>query len=167
MRIVVLLMVFCGVVLSGCAETFSKMKTPFVEAEFLPFISVGTGVVVGQAFAKSVQGDVKLAAGEMVELVPLTTYTRERFERATLNEERLEPRDPRLTKYIRKTVANATGDFEFTDVPPGDYLVFCDIRWAVEDTTVFPIKVGGLAYGEVSVKEGGRHKVIVSHQSNL
>ena len=72
---------------------------------------------------------MKLGAGNQVELVPLTPYIKERLERATIRNENITPRDNRVEKYQRTTLADAQGHFEFKNIPAGEYYVTAKVTW--------------------------------------
>lgn len=69
-------------ILTGCAPKAKAVphKVAFDERELLPYASAAKGSLVGQAFRKTAGGDVKLAAGELVELIPATQYVQEWWE---------------------------------------------------------------------------------------
>lgn len=138
------------------------MQTVFDEAEYTPYAGTGTSTITGQAFLKTRAGEVRLGAGNTVELVPLTPYTRERLNRATLGGQHLEPRDPRLAQYVRTTVADGNGNFEFRNVPAGDYVALCLITWEYVASAYSRATTGGQAYGIVKVGPGETVKVVVT-----
>lgn len=61
--------------LSGCAAQPYTIQTPFNDAEMAWSQSPGTAAIKGQGFLKTVGGDVKTCAGNVVSLVPDTPYT--------------------------------------------------------------------------------------------
>lgn len=138
-----------------------KMNVAFDAGQFISFMGQGTSTVTGQAFLKTRGGDVKVGAGNQVELVPITPYIQERLDRATIKNEKLEPRDPGVLKFVRTTVADAGGNFEFKNVPAGKYAIYCEITWMVPGpyggTTT-----GGIAYSVVTLKDGESTKAIVT-----
>lgn len=157
-------LVLLSVLLSACAATPVKMTIPFDEKAFAFSLQQGTGVIYGQAFLKTQGGDVKLGAGNQVELVPLTPYIRERLAKGTIAGQNIEPRDPRVKAYARTTVADAGGNFEFTDIPAGEYVLYCVIQWMAPSAYSMTgvMATGGTAYATVKVAEGQRVKVILT-----
>ncbi|MDO8458630.1 MAG: hypothetical protein Q7T07_17130 [Burkholderiaceae bacterium] len=146
---------------SACVAPPQKMNVAFDAGQFAPFVGQGTATVTGQAFLKTRGGDVKVGAGNQVELVAITPYIQERLDRATINNEKMEPRDPGVLKFVRTTVADAGGNFEFKSVPAGRYAVYCDITWMTPGPYGGSI-TGGVAYGVVTLKDGESVKVIVT-----
>ena len=99
----------------GCAGTpVIQVNTPFAEDDYIPYTKDGTGNIKGQAFLKTQAGDVKYGAGNTIYLIPTTSYTKELMDKAidkgggfTTN------MDYRLNKYIRTTIADGEGRFDF------------------------------------------------------
>jgi hypothetical protein len=147
---------------TGCAIMQPQpMSTPFNEADFARYATRGNSVISGQAFMKTRGGDVKFGAGNTVTLLPVNPYTTEIRERVTIRGERVGSVDPRFEKYKRTTVADGNGNFEFRDLPPGEYYVSCPITWEVP--TGYGLQTtGGTAYGTVKVGPGETAKVIVT-----
>ncbi|HEX7861712.1 MAG TPA: hypothetical protein VF773_15355 [Verrucomicrobiae bacterium] len=146
----------------GCVAPQPKpFQTPFNEEEFAAYAKNGTGRIVGQAFLKTRAGDVKVGAGNTVQLAPVTPYTTEMRQRVTLNGERMLQADPRIEPYVRKTVADAGGNFEFANLPAGEYYLSCVITWEVPSGSVL-IPTGGIAYSTAKLGEGETVKVVVT-----
>ena len=134
--------------LAGC-ETTKMQQMLFVEQEFDAYSAKGTGRIIGEAFAKTKGGDVKLAAGLPVILVPRTAYTEERFQFMMRGEDP-PPADPGLRRYMRQSIANSQGKFGFRDLPPGEYLVYCRVTWQMPSGW----ETGGYLLARVRVAEG-------------
>jgi hypothetical protein len=146
---------------SGCV-TQHQMTTPFDESEFQSFVGKGTATITGQAFLKTVGGEVRYGAGDPVILTPVTPYTTEALlaERSL----RLPQTDPRLLKYLHTVIADGSGNFEFQDIPPGDYYIKCAIVWVVPDQNGIIEQTGGVAYAETHIGDGETVKVVVTSQ---
>lgn len=152
-------LVGCNTAPTGPAARLST----FDPAEYAPYAGKGTGRITGTAFLKTRGGDVKLGAGCTVSLNPVTNYSREFFVRTVMHEEPLQPADPRATEFNRLTVADATGSFEFTDLPAGEYYLSCAILWQAPG--VFrgsTVTTGGFARAQVKVSEGGTTRAVVT-----
>lgn len=154
-------MAMAGLISGGCT-TVVKQTVPFIESDFEPFMGTGTSSIVGSAFLKTRSGDVEVAAAEVVELIPSTPYTRERFEFAVAPSKRLEPRDRRLDRHIRRTVADARGNFGFREVPAGDYFVVCTITWDYAATRYGAVQSSRRAVASVHVEEGQLKRVVLT-----
>src|SRR5262245_56403408 len=77
-RVSVILIAVGVVVLAGCFQTrILSPSVPFDADAQLNALREGKGSVTGQAFKKTVGGDVKYGAGNAVTLYPLTPYFRE------------------------------------------------------------------------------------------
>ena len=154
------LMSACIAILVGCA-TVQPLRSAFNDDEFKPYEGTGTSTITGQAFMKTVGGDVKFGAGESIVLLPVTSYTTELRKRSTIGGERLGPIDGRLEKYRRTTRADGNGNFEFKNLPQGEYYVSCAIFWQVPGGLILE-ETGGIAYGQAKVGPGETTKVVVT-----
>lgn len=149
---------------AGCSGSWNPPKpilTPFDESAFEPYSRSGTATITGQAFLKTRGGDVKFGAGNDVLLFPVTDYSSELYRRATVGGERVAAVDPRFSKYARMTKADASGNFEFKDLPAGNYYIECLIAWDVP-LGRGTMKSGGAAHATVTVKEGETVKAVVT-----
>src|ERR1035438_3895243 len=75
-----LLAVALMVSVSGCVMPTVKQTVPFDEDAFKPYAGSGTASVVGSAFMKTQGGEVKVGAGDTVNIFPQTHYTQERIQ---------------------------------------------------------------------------------------
>ena len=135
--------------------------TPYSEADLLPYAGTGTSTVNGQAFLKTRGGEVRFGAGDKVQLIPVTAYTTEFRERVTVRGERIGPINPEFEKYRRITIADGNGNFEFKNLPAGNYYATCYITWEIPGQYGLE-RTGGVAYGTVKVGIGETSKVIVT-----
>jgi hypothetical protein len=55
------------------------LRTPFLDSDFRPWSKPGPAAISGQAFLRTVGGDVKTCAGQDVSLMPGTQYNDGRF----------------------------------------------------------------------------------------
>lgn len=107
----------------GPPTALYTISTPFNEREFAGYDRSGNSTISGEAYFR-VGGDVVLAAGSEVVLVPDTSYTRELWEPARSGRYGgVANFDPRYFKYRRSTVADRNGYFRFTKLPAGSYIV--------------------------------------------
>ena len=125
--------------ISGCANRQLVQRMPFPSAEYSALPTTGTGTVEGQAFLKTVGGDVKYGAGTEVYLIPVTSYSEQWYD-IVFNQHKVPViSDPRQTPYVRIVQADGAGNFKFEDVPPGKYFARADVTWSA------PSQYGGLA----------------------
>ncbi len=116
----------------------------------------GNGVVVGHAFLTKSSGVVVNAAGQVVRLIPVTPFSRERFTqlygKGKYVPHSAYPRDdnpdPRYGEYSRTTKAEANGKFAFENVPPGEYFITTQVIWGDEDAL---FRQGGSIYDTVTL----------------
>lgn len=140
------------VALSGCLAYLPRdRQVPFDPAEFEPYGHTGTATVTGQAFLRTMGGDVRYAAGLPVLLMPNTYYTSEWFQIVVLREENLKPADPEADKYTRQTIADGEGRFIFRDLPAGEYFAVCKITWAYPGYYGYAYYTGGWAYNSFKI----------------
>ena len=120
------------------------------EKDLYPYKQKGRGTLTGQAFLGSPSGKAITQAGSLVQLIPITPYTRYWFDHTVRTtacsaagspastESTAAPRtltdcahealtrlqaEKRLSPYLRTTRANPTGHFWFTKIPAGRYYI--------------------------------------------
>ena len=147
--------VLAATAISGCVK---KVETtlPF-RAEQAAFIEApGTNSITGQAFMRQAGGGVVTCAANPVYLVPRTDYAVERMlniygksenpGRQLLGVIPDDP-DPGYLRLSRDTICDAEGDFEFFNVPDGEYFVTTGVFWMINQyfqdgaNLMHPIKV--------------------------
>jgi hypothetical protein len=121
-----------------------------------------SGIVRGVAMYQGAGGQSVVAANEDVTLVPTTPYAEQRFAKLYQGRRivlvsaapKLEAPPAEYTSAIRRTKADATGQFNFSDIPAGTYFV----------TTRVTIPGSGPAaiYTNVSVPSQGATRVALS-----
>lgn len=125
------------------------------EAAFLD--KPGKTAIRGQAFLPDKTGkvDVRYAAGEVVRLIPVTSYAQARldyyFHGAKFAPASSIPKndpDPDYLAHTRATKAGSTGRFAFENVPPGRYYLSTQVIWQPEQAFQ---SEGGLIYEEATV----------------
>jgi len=147
----------------GCAsQTEYQRQAKFIESEYAPYAGKGTSSIVGQAFLKTRGGDIKFAAGNMVTLNPVTTYSTEWFNIYILQNRRMELTDPRTTPFNRQTTADGNGNFEFRNLRAGEYYIATYVYWQVPSSG--GLRQTGRIFGKrVKVGKGESVKVILTH----
>ncbi len=153
-------------VLSGCVTQQVKPtveRIAFPESEYIQLKATGSSVVRGQAFLKTRGGDVKVAAGEEVQLNPVTSYSNQWFEEHYSKQNPIALGDPRQQQYIRKKIADGSGRFEFKDVPAGEYYVVAIVTWEAPTGYQAALqKQGGLVVKRIKVSEREELEVILT-----
>lgn len=162
--------------LAGCSSTRDAPSDPVhanvpFDANAAAFVrKPGTGVIQGHAFLKTSAGVIKNAGGELVRLVPVTAYSRNRFAQLYLGRKfvpanaipKVAP-DPAYAAYTRTTKAESTGRFVFENVAPGAYYVATQNVWKKEGAMT---SEGGAFFETVTLtgKEDGPVKIVVNGQ---
>lgn len=90
----------------------------------------GSATIEGQAFLKTQGGEVKVAAGNEVQLIPMcagsTLWLAKQIK--YLKAVQL---DTTVKGATRTTTADGDGRFRFTQIPPGDYYAVSSVWWRV------------------------------------
>ena len=128
MRLALLIAVWLS--LSGCVKDY-RITTPFNDADFAGYSKTGLSTIAGQAFLKTKGGDVKFGAGNQITLYPYTSYVQEVLSMKKRPNYKIKNEDTRWMQYIKTTIADAQGKFEFKNIPAGNYLIECGIFWQV------------------------------------
>jgi hypothetical protein len=150
--------------LFGCTKPAYQIQATFTEDELAPYDKKGTATVVGQAFLKTKGGDVKYAAGNKVVLMPVTNYTTEIVSAATTQHYgKIDNIEPGLKKYVKVSMADGEGRFEFKDIPPGNYYVCTHVKWQVPTAPYGYLQTtGGDISTTITVGEGEKVKVVLT-----
>jgi hypothetical protein len=153
-----LALLLCGCITNPTARpSRHSMQTVFIPETHDAFMKEGTSTVSGQAFVKTMGGDVKHGAGNEVFLYPSTPYSLEWLEHAALQGEEVANLDPRFGNYSRRQIGDAEGRFRFERIPPGKYLILCLIQWEVpwfSGSSSGTRTTGGFAISRVVVENG-------------
>ena len=151
-----------GVILTGCVSTpkTTQRQATFMEEEYALYRVKGSGRIVGQVFMKTRGGDVKYGAGSRVALNPVTSYSTEWFN-LTMKGVRISEADSRVDQFSRKTIADASGSFEFTDLPAGSYYIVSQVVWEhVSGSAILP--TGGMVGQRVGVTNDQTTRAILT-----
>jgi hypothetical protein len=92
--------------------------------------------------------------------VPVNAYTEEIVQRKIVRGQTLQPGDPRYDKYVRHTVADDLGNFEFHHLPAGEYFVGGIVEWDASQS--FRVHQSSWAWERVSVQSGESVRVVVN-----
>ena len=160
-----LIVLAAALLLGGCRSTPETVSvataTAFDPAEAAFIKKPGTASIHGHAFWRDDKGGTTNAAGEIIRLVPVTKYARERFA-ALYKGQRSLPADqipqvavdPQYADYTRTTRAESTGRFEFDNVAPGAYFVTAQVRYRDKDSYV-QINTGSFHHRMRTGSDGG------------
>jgi hypothetical protein len=134
---------------------------PFNDTDFAWSASKGRGTVTGQAFLKTVGGDVKTCAGNEVSLVPDNSYTEEIHSALQTNRYGSAVYDPRYYQFRRTTTCDAEGRFSFSDLPSGKWFVNVLVQWGAPSSSGI-LPQGGYLSRHVETKDGTTEKLILT-----
>ncbi|RAU39285.1 hypothetical protein [Pseudomonas sp. RIT411] len=147
---------------AGCvSKPAPQPRIAFPVAEYNALPKEGTGVVEGQAFMKTVGGDVKFGAGSEVTLNPITSYSEQWYRHYYELRSPLQAADTRQDSYILTTQADGSGNFKFTDVPPGRYFVTSTVRWQAPSQFGLTNQ-GGWLTNRITVSNGKTTRVMLT-----
>lgn len=119
--------------LVGCARSRqAPISVPFDSAEYSVLPQVGTGIVKGQVFAKTVGGDVKKGAGNEVRLMPMTANRMRAFRANDLRH--------RVADIVK--ITDGDGKFQMDGVPPGDYYITSVMTWETVSDNQYSRRLG-------------------------
>src|SRR5260370_41390626 len=103
-----ILITFLSLALVSCAVPQQERVAKYEAAEYARYAGSGSARITGQAFAKTVGGDVKYAAGNTVWLYPVTSMTTEWYETAIKGGKPMKAGDQRMMQHSRSTVADGS-----------------------------------------------------------
>ena len=156
------------VFLCGCAPTAPiqpyVIETAYRDSDFKPYGAPGSATLTGQAFLKTVGGDVKTCAGNKVTLAPATAYNLEALSHLSS----LPVTDPRAKAAAKTAICDAEGKFEFDSVPPLKWIVVTLVTWGVpqvEDGIFGPVvntEEQGGALTQIADLKPGHNRVILT-----
>lgn len=157
--------------LVGCASTPDEKPTfvkriPFNVSEYrnLPDIRSGNNTVTGQAFLRTVGGEIRTAAGYTILLVPFTSYSQQYWDVMVKGKKRLEPIPEEARKIIfsesvsSEKICDGDGRFKFENVPDGEYYLSTIIVWGGESIAA----QGGMVLRKFSVSGGESVDLIIN-----
>ena len=132
MKIIAPLVCFC---LAGCASTYVPaypIQTPYRAEDFSAWTGPGQATIKGQAFLKTVGGDVKTCAGATVTLLPATAYNDEIFAaQKTYPGRDLTNIYGEADTFNWKSTCDAQGNFEFRNVPVRAWWIKTRVEWGI------------------------------------
>lgn len=142
----------------GCRSTH-VVKAPVDREAIAYYAGEGSGAVEGQAFMRTLGGEVRYAAGCTVYLWPKTAHLEEAADGLCrgLNVNI----SPDTMPAQRTTVASAEGRFRFKGLPAGTYLALTKIEWVVP-SGFGSSTTGGWVAAPVEVPAGATVEVVVA-----
>lgn len=116
-----------------------KIENAFDEEGTKWFKNTGNGTIKGIAKFTSKNGELRFGKDFRIELMPNCRYTEERLMHIYNNKDfgyvyvedgvpKFTP-DPKAYHDTKKTMCNQEGEFEFSNLPPGNYYVIAFMLW--------------------------------------
>jgi hypothetical protein len=134
------------------------------DTDFKPYSGAGPATLNGQAFLKTVGGDVKTCAGNQVLLVPATAYMDEVIVHTRAGQT-LTNKDPRATQFTRVGTCDASGKFVFNQIPPRKWYIVVKVTWGIP--TEYGIdSQGGEMMQAVDLKPGVNETILTDKDLN-
>ena len=108
-------------------------RIDFPTEEYAHIKKYGRSTVTGLVYLENSHNSQKVM-GEKVKLYlnPITSYSRQWYEESYLGGYKLSKSDSRLFNYLKFTVSDVNGKFNFFGVPRGDYYIVGTISCAEE-----------------------------------
>lgn len=169
-----LLAVLCfTAALCSCAAQTVQQTVAFDIGEAQRAMRAGHAIIEGSALIRQNGGGVVSCAGTEVTAVPVTAFSRERMFIMFNNDQRgfrpiraaewlqkAPPEPPASYVQLRhRTVCDAQGNFQFTNVAAGSYYVLTDIYWSVPGRVT---REGGGLLQQVTVSETDIKRIVLS-----
>ena len=132
------LFLIIALMVAGCVQVRPYVwspPSPAQEAEYAPYMELGTGNVTGQAFLQRKDGMTVRAAGRIVTLDPATSIGKEWWNRPVrYAHEYFDIPPSHAFRQARRCVrADADGNFRFENLPAGKYYVQTSVTWQPGD----------------------------------
>jgi hypothetical protein len=131
-----------------------------------PLTRPGTGHIEGQAFAKTLGGELRYAAGNTIAIRQHTLYVHDAlifrvYSDSGVNILSSQPDLEFLDSYARTVTGDGEGRFAFDDLPAGKYVLSATITWhAPQGSRLVEQQVE--VVGSAEVREGETARVIVT-----
>ena len=154
-------LILSAALLTACANQKPVDRPPFPIDEYAQLQTVGTGKVAGQVFMKTVGGDVRFGAGSDVYLFPGTSYSDFWYQTNYVSQKPIAPPDSRQMQYTKIVQADGSGNFEFSDIPPGRYYISSMVTWQAPTQWGLAAQ-GGWVAKSATVSNGATARVMLT-----
>jgi hypothetical protein len=142
------------------------------EAEYAPFLAAtGNASLTGRASITADEGTQHPSTGQPVTLDPATSSSRRWYERAGMDWTVFNSGSPDdlFRRTRRTTITDSHGQFAFSGLQPGTYIVRVRVDWDAPDPndifhTVRPFS--GVVASIVRIEEGGQKQITVNQTGN-
>lgn len=132
--------------------------------EYEPYMAGGSASIFGQAFLRTVGGDVKVAAGSTVTLDPFTSYSHHWWHQAGKWWARRSviPPEAIFSNARKVATADADGRFGFEGLAAGRYYVRTQVTWETGAYRFVNDTQGGLIWQLVHVEDGQKAEIVLT-----
>ena len=163
------LLILFAALLAGCTLPVRapvELQTKFDKVEHDSYKQPGTGAIVGQGFLRQRGGGVVTCAGSPVLLMPATSFFREAIghlrngHQIAVNDKI----DPSYKSIIKQSQCDAQGNFSFSLLSAGTWLVTTDVKWVVGK---YQSEQGGTLMREVTVVNDQPSQALLSDNDRL
>ena len=110
----------------SCRATALR-KAKYIEEEYAPYQKKGKAVIAGKVCLTLEDKTEKCFPNSRVILNPVTSYSKEWFDRGWAGKEYLEEADPRVNPTNLVRITDENGAFSFTELPAGSYYVGAEV----------------------------------------
>ncbi|HWY15270.1 MAG TPA: hypothetical protein VNX86_09075 [Rhizomicrobium sp.] len=138
--------------------------TPYIDADYAWSTAPGTAAITGQAFLKTNGGDVKTCAGSDVILIPDGPYAEDVL--STLLAGANVTLDEGFIAKKRAALCDSQGNFKFTALPAGKWLVQTTVTWNVPDVSTGGMdEQGGSLESPVATSKTGTVELLLTDRN--
>lgn len=164
----------CAVLMASCATSNGPVPFYAISAAYdaeAQVIGPGLNRIRGNAVLRTVGGEPRTCAGDVVHLVRATPYAAERalaafgagdrgYRDLYLGDPVFSPEPDHFAASMRSAICDAQGDFEFSGVEDGAYILTTTVAWQVAGAS--PAAQGGWLMQRVELVGGEDRRVVMS-----
>jgi len=132
--------VYLAVIALGCLDSCSQKQVPMFDwNEYARFARQGDGHIQGFVCVRTEHGGMVLGSDMYVYLNPVTTLSKDWFERVVRPNSWAKSGGPdsnsgvspggHSAEFLKVVTSDKNGWFEFRNLPPGEYLITCPMEW--------------------------------------
>jgi len=153
---------FSLLTLTACASPYT-VQSKFNASQVEWSRKSGDATVKGQAFLKTVGGDVKTCAGNLVRLVPESSYAAEIYAAYLVGQTRQGIANPDNSQrdFQKTTLCDSQGNFAFKNLPAGKWIIEALVRWQVPSGYLM-LNQGGNIMDSVTTRDHEESDVIIT-----
>jgi hypothetical protein len=113
----------------GVVQKLKRMPFPVEEYYALP--QRGQGTIHGSVYLKDHYGSYVIGSMTRLYLNPITSYSKEWYEKSYLGGQQMEQADSKLYNYLKFTTSDSNGRFSFYGVPNGAYYLIATVKCGI------------------------------------